>query len=148
MSKFLITTSILFATLFSAFGQERPVHWSIDTDFDADGNTIIIVTADIDPTWKIYSNQTEEGGPIPTEITFETPESTVLKGTYAEAGDAHVEFSELFDMQVATFTENASFIQLVDTFKGGDIVKATVTYMCCSGNQCLPPIDVELSVRL
>jgi len=135
----------LFAFTQSAFCQIEPVKWSIDT-VQSDGKIEVIVIADIQDTWKIYSNTTEEGGPIPTDIVFES--EAQMSTDYREKRTPKSYQSELFDMKVSTFADQAIFVQSIDEYKSGTVVTATVTYMCCSGDQCLPPTDVVLEITL
>lgn len=139
---------ILMLSGLSLFAQKSPVSWSIDKSIDSDDNLSIIITADITDTWKIYSRETEEGGPIPTEITFEHGDNVKLLGEYVEVDKPVIKESELFMMNVATFSQTATFSQRIESYTSGDVVKATVFFMCCSGNQCLPPTEVALEITL
>lgn len=142
--KYLLA-AILCCFLGLASAQVEPVVWSMDS-VDKDGQMTLVISADIDPTWKIYSRQTEEGGPIPMDIFFET--EAELVDTYTEGAEPKTYHSDLFDMSVATFADDAAFYQQVGDYKPGTTVKAIVTFMTCNGKQCLPPTDVELEVTL
>ncbi len=147
MSLQLLSTSFFLCFAFTLFSQNMPVSWSIDTSIEED-KLAVVIQADIEKTWKIYSRVTEEGGPIPTSIEFMHGADIVLDGDYSEADKPVVKESELFMMNVATFSDEATFVQPIADYKAGETIKAIVTFMCCSGNQCLPPTDVELEVTL
>ena len=142
--KSLFTICLLTIANF-AWSQVMPVSWSIDS-VEADGVTSLVITADIDDTWKIYSRQTEEGGPIPMEIFFDT--DATLVDEYVEVEAPKTYHSDLFDMKVSTFADKAVFHQVVGEYAAGTKVQAVVTFMTCNGKQCLPPTDVELEITL
>ena len=142
--KSLLTICLLTIGTF-AWSQDIPVTWSIDS-IEADGVTSLVISADIDPTWKIYSRQTEEGGPIPMEIYFDT--EATLVDEYVEVQAPKTYHSDLFDMKVSTFVDKAVFHQVVGKYTPGTKVSAIVTFMTCNGKQCLPPTDVELEITL
>ena len=148
MSRVVGVFLIVMISVVNVFAQKSPVSWSIDKVVGQDNNLSIVITADIDDTWKIYSRETEEGGPIPTEITFEHGDNVTLAGEYDEVDKPVIKESELFMMNVATFSKTATFAQPIASYQSGDVVKASVFFMCCSGNQCLPPTEVVLEVTL
>lgn len=141
-----IILSLILTSLF-CFGQVSPVSWTIEQAV-VDDQTQLVILADIQQDWKIYSRETEEGGPIPTSIEFKHSDNITLDGEYIEQDKPVVKNSELFMMNVASFSKSATFIQPIDSFSQGEKITAIVTFMCCSGNQCLPPTDVELEITL
>ncbi len=141
----LLTLVALLAFTQSAIAQVSPVKWSIDK-VENDGKIDVIITADILDKWKIYSNTTEEGGPIATDITFES--KAQLSGDYREQTTPKSYQSDLFGMSVSTFAGQAIFVQTVENSTPGTPLTAIVTYMSCNDKQCLPPTDIELEITL
>jgi len=141
----LIALFCCFAFTQSATAQVDPVKWSIEK-VQNNGKTDIIITADILDTWKIYSNTTEEGGPIATDIVYES--DAQLSGVYREQTVPKSYQSDLFGMNVSTFADQAIFVQSIESYTSGTPLTAIVTFMSCNDKQCLPPTDIELLITL
>lgn len=140
--------SLLLLTSFVSFGQSKVVDWSYETKTLASGEIEITFTADIEDGWKLYSQHTAEGGPLPTEFFLEPAQGVELIGDVAETSKAKTELSDLFEIDVTSFTEHANFVQKVRTKNNGSQLKATISYMCCDGNRCLPPTDKTFNISL
>jgi thiol:disulfide interchange protein DsbD len=136
--KFLI---VLLATLFGinagVNGQKNsPVKWSFELNKVSDQEYQITAIAKMNPSWVIYSQFTDDAGPIPT---FFTVNGQQVK--FEEKSKAIKEFDEMFDVDVIKFKETAVFTHKFA--KSSDpTVKVSVEYMTCDGQRCLPPSEV------
>ncbi len=139
-----IASILLFSS--SLFAQKTPVKWTMNIEETEKTQIVeVVLTANIEDTWHIYSRETEEDGPIPTELIFESSDDFELIGTYSESKKPHTEFSDLFEINVSSFSDEVQLIQKVKILNPTGKIDATVRFMCCSGNQCLPPNDVRMS---
>lgn len=114
---------------------QSPVQWSFS--FEDKGNTVdILATATMNKKWTIYSQHTNDDGPVPT--TFYLNNSKVV---FTENSKVIKTFDELFEVEVLKFKETATFSY---SFPKKDVNKITgkVRYMTCDDEKCLPPTDV------
>lgn len=128
---------ISFGNLFS----QSPVKWTFESK-DLGDKIEVTATATMKAEWFIYSQLTDDNGPIPTSFTvgdqtvqFEE-KSTAIKG-----------FDELFEVEVIKFKEVAVFSKSFDKVSG-NVLKGYVTFMSCDGEKCLPPADVDFVVKM
>ena len=120
--------------------QASPVKWSFETKSNGDNKILIIASGAIDKGWVIYSQNTADGGPIPT--SFEIDGSEIKFG---EKDKAMVEFDELFGIDVSKFKNSATF-----TLEGSNKLlgkSASLTYMACDGSRCLPPKTIDFKIN-
>lgn len=138
----------LFLTSFSvlSFGQ---VNWTFVAKKIADKTYEVHLKATIDEPWHIYSQSSPKGGPLPTTITFTKNPLVLLQGKVKEEGDMHMEHSNVFDVDVYSFSDSVDFIQIVKlknkvktTFSG------TVEFMACTDQQCLTPQKIPFTLKL
>ena len=139
-------TAFLFLMTTLAWAQPQAVTWSTSYE-NTDEHTIITVHAEIAEGWHLYSQNLEEGGPIPTSFVLEDDSSFTTVGGWAE-GEPHVEFDPNFDMDLAYFSDAADFtIKLLPTEKEFT-VKGELEFMVCNDEMCLPPTYEDFSVQV
>lgn len=120
----------------------------VEWTFSYDGQRqAIIAEANIDKGWHLYSQEIiNEFGPIPTEFVFKESESYELVGS-TEEPDPIKEYDPNFEGEMHFFKDNATFVQKVKASKES-IIEGTVTYMVCNDSMCMPPVDVEFSIKV
>jgi len=119
----------------------NPVVWSTSVEQNEEDETVLIATATIEEGWHLYSQHVEDGGPIPT--TFFYPEDLKLKGETSE-GEGKVVQDATFEMQLKYFGTKADFKQVVELKQGLNKINASVEFMVCNDEMCLPPKEVDL----
>lgn len=120
----------------------QPVTWSFEWA-STDGDYIeFTAKADMKSPWVIYSQNTEEGGPIPTSFRVNGQEEK-----WEELSQAKTEFDELFEVHVTKFAQTAVFSKKI---KKANIKEWTieVEFMTCDGEKCLPPATVTKTITL
>lgn len=138
--------------MISAFAQAQihnPVKWSTSTERVNDSDFELVLTADIESGWHLYSQKVPEGGPIPTTISFtEVPESFQLLGS-PEEGEGHEEYDNVFEMDIKYFETRAVFKQRVRVLTDEKTsVVGVVEFMVCDDANCLPPTEVDISFEI
>jgi hypothetical protein len=107
----------------------------------------IVITATIDKGWHLYSiNNAEDLGPVPTGITIERTKGLKIRGKVQEQDPINA-FDPNFGTNVAYHENRVEFRQRVKLRKVRKI-NLNVFYMVCDDAQCLPPIEVTLSIEL
>ncbi len=135
---FLIISGMANAQIFN------PIKWSTKVEKLSDTEYELIATAKIDPSWHLYSQNVPEDGPIATTFTFKGNGNYLKKGNTKEDKGITVD-DRVFDMKIKYFEDKASFKQRIklkstNAFK----VNATVEFMVCNDDRCLPPKEVDL----
>ncbi len=139
----LLSVNILFAQDHFA-----PVRWHIFTESIGNGQFKVHFDAYIDDEWMIYSSISPEGGPIPTDITFDHTPGVKIEEDLIEITKPKTEFEALFGQNVMKLTKKAEFVKIVKSEVREAVSKGFITYMACNGRQCLPPTDVPFIVVL
>ena len=139
MIKFIKTLYLVaFSCHLSVLAAQSPVSW--DFSFEDKGQKVkVIATATMQKNWTIYSQHTEDNGPVPT--AFYINEKKVI---FSEVSKVKKEFDELFEVSVLKFKEKAEFVYTFNkdmkrSFSG------VVNFMCCDNEKCLPPKDVPFN---
>ena len=78
-----IFTAFIFLMTTLAWAQPQAVTWSTSYE-NTDEHTIITVHAEIAEGWHLYSQNLDEGGPIPTSFVLEEDSSFTTVGGWAE----------------------------------------------------------------
>ena len=143
---------MFFAALTSmAIGQMKsPVSWTYEAKKKTADTYEIVLTADVEKGWHIYSQHTGKGGPIPTKISLKSnPLVSVTKGNAKEIGKLEKTFDENFKTYVLFFSDKVCFVQTVKV-KGGikTNISGTVEYMVCDDCNCLPPVKKTFDLKL
>jgi len=127
----------------------NPVEWKTTVEKVNDSEFNLVITANIDFGWHLYSQTVPEGGPIPTTFTFiENNKAYQLLGTPIE-GKGYEEYDKVFDMDIKYFDTQAIFKQKIRLLTNDKInIKGSLEFMVCDDTHCLPPTDVDLSFDL
>jgi len=135
---FFLTGSFTYAQIYT------PVEWISSVEKVTESEFNLVITANIDDGWHLYSQNVPDGGPIPTNIVFEeNNELYQIIGKPTE-GKGHEEFDKVFNMFVKYFDQQATFKQRIKVLVDNKItVKGTLEFMVCDDTNCLPPTEVD-----
>lgn len=126
----------------------KPVKWSFSTKQISAAEVQLVLTATIDPTWHLYSQDIPPDGPVPTSFTFEKSTDYKLIGKVKEP-KAKEEFDKNFDMVVKYFADKAVFTQNIEVLTDKDFqIKGFLEFMCCDDGRCLPPDEVDFTFKI
>jgi hypothetical protein len=121
--------------------KEKPVSWTFEVQKLSESEIELTAVATMKPSWVIYSQFTEDDGPIPTGFYFD--DKTIK---FEEISKSITEFDDMFGVNVTKFKDKAIFKTKFTDLKSSSL-KGYVTYMTCDGAKCLPPADVEIIVK-
>lgn len=142
----LLLSIVLVLSFFSVFAQ-NPVKWQAAVEAAGDNNYNIVFTATVERGWHLYDMGPYEGGPNPTEFSFEIDGEAELIGGVTYQEEPEKVFDKIFEMNIGYFENNAVFIQPVKVHSKA-IIKAIVEWMACNNTTCIPPTDQEFSFEL
>ena len=144
-----------FSSNSQIFGEQTseildPVAWEATVEQQNDSVYQILFTATLEPGWHLYSQEeADEGGPLPTEFTFDTSSGDFELIGETKEPDGVALFDPVFGMDIKYFEDEVTFTQAVKVKPGKTPeVNAEVFFMVCDEEQCLAPETVPFSVSL
>jgi DsbC/DsbD-like thiol-disulfide interchange protein len=135
---------------FISFGQiENPVSWNYEAKKKSADTYEIVITANIENPWHIYSQSTGKGGPIPTSVSFKTNPLITKNGAVKEVGKLEKIYDKNFETNVLSYSDKVQWIQIIKV-KGGikTNISGTIEYMVCDDSHCLPPTKKSFDLKL
>ncbi|WP_178983769.1 protein-disulfide reductase DsbD family protein [Winogradskyella helgolandensis] len=126
----------------------EPVKWSTAVEKINETEFILVTTATIDKGWKLYAQNIEDGGPIPTSFEYTLNEGVALVGnTIEEKGEESMD--KVFDMKIKYFKNKTEFRQKIKVLDTAiSTVESEVGFMSCDDTQCTAPTYVDLEYDL
>lgn len=113
-------------------GTQNPATWEAKVDQQDATHFQLILEAQIEPEWHIYSQFTDPAGPIPLALEFlKVDEDFTLDGP-AKESETEVVYSDIFEVDETYFSNTAKITQDI-TLKNEntEYVKVILTYQVC-----------------
>ena len=143
-----INLKILFILIpLFCFSQE-PIKWLTSVEKKSDNSYILSTTAKIQDNWRLYSQNLEEGGALPTEFVFEE-ESIFDSFSIVSEPKPITKYDPIFQMDQSYFINEVIYSQEV-VLKGNykdDILTQNLYYQVCDDRVCIFQ-DVKLEYSL
>ena len=152
MKNISLTILMVVFSIVSATAQMlEPVKWKSSAKMDNDSIGSIEITANIEDGWHLYAMNIPEGGPKPTQITFETLENVELIGEITPSTPAH-EFIDntVFHMKLGQWDNSVTFTQkfrLVDSSVDGYVITGNISFQACNDQTCTAPSKKKISLK-
>ncbi|MEY3538675.1 MAG: hypothetical protein RL188_92 [Bacteroidota bacterium] len=148
MKKIFFTLFLLIAAFQMQAQKLTPVKWSYQAVKTGDKQYNIVLTANVDAPWHIYS-QFVKKGPVPTTVQFAKNPLVVLNGTTKEQGKLEKKLDKNFGAVIGSFGGKVQFVQAI-TLKVATKTKltGTIEYMVCNEERCLPPTKQSFEVDI
>jgi len=142
MKKFSLFLFIVLGLSFNTFAQKTvPVTWSFDLVKISETEYELKAVAKMQPSWVIYSQFTDDTGPIPTFFMVDG-----MSVKFEEKSKVIKEYDEMFEVDVMKFKEIAVFIYGIKKSDKNNVT-GSVEYMTCDGQRCLPPVEVTFDLK-
>ena len=137
---FCLLFTLLITNSFSQILE--PVKWEARTEpvINSDLEYDIIFTAIVDDKWAIYSQNVEEGGPLPTIVSFSASNDYKLVGLTIESDlNKETKFDSVFQMTVSKFYNKAIFSQRIKIQNPKKMfeVQGNIEFMSCDDSRCI-----------
>ncbi|MBR1765917.1 MAG: thioredoxin family protein [Bacteroidales bacterium] len=108
----------------------------------------LVVTVKLDNGWHMYSQHTDENGPLPTVFEFTPGSDYALVGKVAEP-KPHEEMDPVFGCVVKSFEGTVVFRQKIKRLSDKDFsVKGILSYQLCNDGSCIAPEDHDMVFRV
>ncbi|MEO5888687.1 MAG: protein-disulfide reductase DsbD domain-containing protein [Ferruginibacter sp.] len=147
MNKIFFTLIMIVA--FGAVNAQNKISWDYTAKKLANNKYEIHIIATPPAGWHIYSQNTPDGGPIPTTFKFNKNALLALQGKVSEKGKVISYFDKNFKVKVMYFEGKADFVQIV-TLKGNikTNISGEIESMICNDRTCMPPTTEKFNVAL
>ncbi len=147
MKNLIVIIGLLFGQVVNAQILE-PIKWSTEVIKLADDEYQLISRAALEPGWHLYSQDVPDDGPVPTSFQYNNYESgfRLIGKTSEEAGS--IVQDPVFMMEIKYFENTVVFEQRIQLLGRQTKVEATVEFMVCDDERCLPPTEVDLIFTL
>lgn len=151
--KFLISLFCFVALSFSVTASYAqfdldPVSWSISKNKVSDNVYEVILTPTIEENWHIYDFGPYNDGPNATVLSIKGDGIKLIGKPYIK-GNVKKEYDETFKMNIGTIHNGVSLAQKVEVVGNQEVnVIANVEWQACTTGNCIPPQDVDLSIKL
>lgn len=143
-----ITTLFSFLFLFAAFtfAQDELV-WNFSLQDKGNGEVDLVANVKVKQGWHLYDTDIPDGGPTPTQISFDQIKGAEAIGKFHAIGKkATVKYDDIFQMNIGTFESNAQFVQrLKITDKANFSIQGDVRAQACDDTSCTPPLPHDFS---
>ncbi len=141
----ILSFLISFLIVAPSWGQMYdPVKWSFNVDVVNENEVDLIIHADIEDGWYVYSQDAGDG-PISTSFAFFDNDKVELIGSVTE-GEAIEDYDPNFEATLRFFKSEADFTQRIKLLtQDKTLLKGEFEFMVCNKGMCLPPewVDVE-----
>ena len=137
MFKNLTLKLLLLLLSFISFSQD-PVIWSTSTDKISDYTYKLTTTAQIQDNWRLYSQNLEEGGALPTEFVFDDESVFEFFDNVSEP-EPITKFDPIFQMNQSYFINQAVFTQevIIKDNVNLDLIIQNLYYQACDDKVCI-----------
>ena len=126
-----------------------PLKWTFESHHIEGDEFELVFRAEIQKGWFTYSQfLTDDSGPVPTSVSFETPNVALLGVGTEEGHKVVVEKDPVFEMPLTKFKDEYVIRKRVKVSDYRTPVLGNVTAMCCDDQKCLPPKSFEFSFLL
>lgn len=137
--------SFLFA---SAQLESNPVSWSYTAKKIGNKQYELYITAAIQGSWHIYSQNAGEG-PEPTVITFGKNPLVKFDVATKEVGKLETKYDPNFKSTLKFYSNKVVFVKKITLKSSANtLVKGTISYMVCNDKKCLPPKEIQFSIKV
>ncbi len=120
-------------------GMLEPVSWSFSHHQGEGNEAVLHFQAIMEEGWSVYSQHTDDNGPIPTEIVFEEMNDLEMVGDNEESGTRKEGVDPIFNVNVIKFSHTQPYLitQKVNLTGANPYVRGYITYMTCDDSKCL-----------
>lgn len=127
----------------------QPVKWTFQAEQVSPQTYRVLLTATVERPWAIYSQDTPQGGPLPTTITYHPNPLVLPQGNTREIGTRQQKQDGTFGVEVYYYRHTVTFEQQVRLRSNvTTTLSGTVEFMACDDTRCLPPQTVAFTIPL
>ena len=147
--KRLVLGFLMAIVSLSAVGQQlNPAKWKYDVKPTSENEAELVFTVTLDENWHIYSQHTDEMGPIGLSFSFDKSADYTLVGGVSEP-KPHEEYDEMFKCTIRSFSGTVVFKQKIKINSTKNFtVKGVMSYQLCNDGSCIAPEDIDFAFNV
>ena len=147
--KIFLSLCMLIMASTTLFAQQmNPAKWKYEVKTISDNEAELQFTVSLENNWHIYSQHTDENGPIGLSFSFDKTNDYTLVGNVAEP-KPHEEFDEMFKCTIRSFSGTVVFRQKIKINTTNDFkVTGVMSYQLCNDGSCIAPEDIDFSFNV
>lgn len=129
---------------------QSPVKWRVTARMTSSDGGIITVKATMAPGWHLYSTAIPDGGPKPTVIDLSRSAGVRINGQLIPSKKTVDKLDKNFGVKLGYWEDSVTFsapFKLVGPRENAR-VSASISYMACDDNTCMPPKKLEISATV
>lgn len=130
MNRILILPLLLLISITLSAQTPSPEKWTFTKENTGKDEVTLNFTVKLEPEWHIFSQFTDEGGPLPMVFKFIESDCYSRIRTVTEP-EPHVEFDSLFMVNLKSFDKEVVFKQKVKVTRPNCEIKGTIEYQIC-----------------
>jgi thiol:disulfide interchange protein DsbD len=147
MKKIMLFGMVVLFALNASAQRLNPVKWTFEAVKKSDKQYEVIITANIESPWHIYSQFAKN--PLPIKISIKKNPLVQISGKIKELGSLEKNFDKNIKSEVAYFTNKVQFVQTINLKVASKTsLSGEVEYMVCNDERCLPPAKVPFDVTI
>lgn len=124
----------------------NPVTWDVTLEMADNTHGAIVMTADIQNGWHMYSNDVDPSvGPTPLSVTFNKLEGAKLIGGLTPSKEAIKKFDTMFEAELSWWTEQVVIRQKFELTSAGYTIEGVIRFAACNDENCVPPAKESFS---
>lgn len=145
--KKLTTLLLMLSLAIASFAQlQDPVKWSYLVNHLNETESELVFTGKLDNGWHIYSQYTDDNGPLGIAFEFTPSKDYKLIGKVTESPKPHEEYDSDFGCKVRSFSGKVVFKQKIKRLSDKDFkVAGTFSYQACNNGSCIAPEDRDFN---
>jgi DsbC/DsbD-like thiol-disulfide interchange protein len=131
------------------YGQTAHVNWSHTLEQKSESEIMLKLNAKMAPGWFLYSQHIQDGGPVPTQVSFNPSQEYVCVGPVEEKGKQIRYYDEIYDLEIIRYAETVMFQQKFRLDQPVTTLIGKIEYMICNNEVCVPDqIEFSIAVNL
>ncbi|MGG9960334.1 protein-disulfide reductase DsbD domain-containing protein [Ferruginibacter sp. SUN106] len=147
MKKIIVAIGLMIFTIGAVNAQK--VAWSYTAKKLAGDKYELHITAQPPTGWHIYSQNTPDGGPVPTTFKFNKNPLATIAGKVKENGKLVSYYDKSFKVNVKYFEGKVEFTQIVSVkAKIKTNITGEIESMICNDRTCMPPSTETFAIPI
>ena len=136
--KKIVSLLAILVTFFGTAQIVEPVKWSSSVVKVSDSEMNLIIAANIENNWHLYSQFTPEGGALPLVFTFKNQKGNYQLIGKTKEGKYKKSFNEIFEIEEYYFQNTAKFTQRIKIINSKlKTVDVSVDGQACIDGKCV-----------
>jgi thiol:disulfide interchange protein DsbD len=136
--KKIVSLLALLVTFLGTAQIVEPVKWSSSVVTISDTEIDLIITANIENNWHLYSQFTPDGGALPLVFTFKNQKGNYQLVGKTKEGKYKKSYNEIFEIEEYYFQNNAKFTQRIKIINSKlKTVDVSVDGQACIDGKCV-----------